>query len=196
MTKKVCVILANNCEEGEVAEIIDVMRRAKFETVGVSIEGEIVTGQHGVRIVADAVMGSDIEPYKEYDALVLPGGWGAADTMKADPRVIELVKHYAAAPDKYMCAMCAAPSVLAAAGVSKGKTLTSYPGPKLEPLFTDASYVNDTVAFDDDRHLITSRGPATSLPFAFSIVDALGGDSAFIKGRFLYNALKDWPDRA
>ena len=196
MTKKVCVILANNCEEGEVAEIIDVMRRAKFETVGVSIEGEIVTGQHGVRIVADAVMGEDVEAYKGFDALVLPGGWGAADTMKADPRVLELVKYYTTQPDKYMCAMCAAPSVLAVAGVSKGKTLTSYPGPKLEPLFTDANYVTDTVAFDDDRHLITSRGPATSLPFAFAIVDALGGDSAFIKGRFLYNALKDWPDRA
>ena len=196
MTKKVCVILANNCEEGEVAEIIDVMRRAKFETVGVSIEGEIVTGQHGVRIVADAVMGEDVEAYKGFDALVLPGGWGAADTMKADPRVLELVKYYTAQPDKYMCAMCAAPSVLAVAGVSKGKTLTSYPGPKLEPLFTDANYVTDTVAFDDDRHLITSRGPATALPFAFAIVDALGGDSAFIKGRFLYNALKDWPDRA
>ena len=67
---------------------------------------------------------------------------------------------------------------------------------EIEPLFADANYVNDTVAFDDDRHLITSRGPATSLPFAFAIVDALGGDSSFIKGRFLYNALKDWPDRA
>ena len=52
-----------------------------------------------------------------------------------------------------------------------------------------------TVAFDDDRHLITSRGPATAMPFAFAIVDALGGDSAFIKERFLYNMLKDWPDR-
>ena len=196
MTKKVCVILANNCEEGEVAEIIDVMRRAGFQTDGVSIEGEIVQGQHGVRIVADKVMGEDIEPYKEYDALVLPGGWGASDTMRADQRVLELVKYYTGNSDKYMCAMCAAPGVLAAAGVSKGKTLTSYPGPKLEPLFTDANYVTDTVAFDDDRHLITSRGPATSLPFAFAIVDALGGDSAFIKGRFLYNALKDWPDRA
>ena len=28
------------------------------------------------------------------------------------------------------------------------------------------------------------------------VLDALGGDSAFIKGRFLYNMLKDWPDRA
>ena len=196
MTKKVCVILANNCEEGEVAEIIDVMRRAGFQTDGVSIEGEIVQGQHGVRIVADKVMSGDIEPYKEYDALVLPGGWGASDTMRADQRVLELVKYYTGDPNKYMCAMCAAPGVLAAAGVSKGKTLTSYPGPKLEPLFADANYVTDTVAFDDDRHLITSRGPATSLPFAFAIVDALGGDSAFIKERFLYNALKDWPDRA
>lgn len=196
MTKKVCVILADNCEEGEVSEIIDVMRRAGFETDGVSIEGEIITGQHKVRILADKVMGEDIEPYKDYDALVLPGGWGAADTMKADKRVLELVKYYTGDPNKYMCAMCAAPSVLAAAGVSRGKTLTSYPGPRLEPLFTDADYVTDTVAFDDDRHLITSRGPGTSLPFAFAIVDSLGGDSAFIKERFLYNALKDWPDRA
>lgn len=196
MTKKVCVILANNCEEGEVSEIIDVMRRAGFDTDGVSIEGEIITGHHKVRILADKVMGEDIEPYKDYDALVLPGGWGAADTMKADKRVLELVKYYAGDPNKYMCAMCAAPAVLAAAGVSRGKTLTSYPGPKTEPLFTDANYVTDTVAFDDDRHLITSRGPGTSLPFAFAIVDSLGGDSAFIKERFLYNALKDWPDRA
>ena len=196
MTKKVCVILANNCEEGEVSEIIDVMRRAGFDTDGVSIEGEIITGQHKVRILADKVMGEDIEPYKDYDALVLPGGWGAADTMKADKRVLELVKYYTGDPNKYMCAMCAAPSVLAAAGVSRGKTLTSYPGPRLEPLFTDADYVTDTVAFDDDRHLITSRGPGTSLPFAFAIVDSLGGDSVFIKERFLYNALKDWPDRA
>jgi 4-methyl-5(b-hydroxyethyl)-thiazole monophosphate biosynthesis len=54
--------------------------------------------------------------------------------------------------------------------------------------------VTDTVAFDDEKHLITSRGPATVLPFAFAIVDALGGDSAFIKQRFLYNALKEYPD--
>ena len=195
MAKKVLVIMADNCEEGEVTTIIDIMRRAAFECDGVSIAGEMVTGQHGCRILADQVMGEDIAPYKDYDAICLPGGWGAADAMAADPRVRELVRYYAEQPDKYLTAMCAAPGVLAKAGVTKGKTVTSYPGPKLEPLFTDANYVTDCVAFDDDRHLITSRGPATVLPFAFAIVDALGGDSAFIKGRFLYNMLKDWPDR-
>ena len=184
------VILANNCEEGEVCEIIDVMRRAGFQCDGVSIEGDVITGQQKVRILADKVMEEDISPYKDYDAMILPGGWGAADTMRADKRVLELVRYYTGNPEKYMCAMCAAPSVLAEAGVCKGKIITSYPGPKLAPFFTDAKYVEDTVAFDDDKHLITSRGPATSLPFAFAIVDALGGDSAFIKGRFLYSAMK------
>ena len=173
MERKVLLIMADQCEEGEVAEILDIMRRAGFACDGVS----------------------DISSYKDYDCLILPGGWGAADAMAADPRIAELARYYAADPSKYLAAMCAAPGVLAKAGITKGKTVTSYPGPKLEPLFTDANYVQDTVAFDDDRHLITSRGPATAMPFAFAIVDALGGDSAFIKERFLYNMLKDWPDR-
>lgn len=195
MERKVLLIMADKCEEGEVAEILDIMRRAGFVCDGVSIAGEYVTGQHGVRILADSIMKEDISDYKDYDCLILPGGWGAADAMAADPRITELARCYAADPSKYLAAMCAAPGVLAKAGVTKGKTVTSYPGPKLEPLFADANYVQDTVAFDDDRHLITSRGPATAMPFAFAIVDALGGDSAFIKERFLYNMLKDWPDR-
>ena len=87
MAKKVLVIMADNCEEGEVTTIIDILRRAAFECDGVSIAGEVVTGQHGCRILADQVMGDDLAPYKEYDAICLPGGWGAADAMAADPRV-------------------------------------------------------------------------------------------------------------
>ena len=178
MGKKVIVILADGFEEGETTTIIDVLRRADFETHGVSINGnEIVTGAHGMRLFADRVIeeGNEKE-FQNYDAIVLPGGWDAADNMRNDSRLKELLKLYAADQNKYVCAMCAAPGVLAHAGLTRGKTMTSYPGPKLEPLFTDANYVTDAVAFDDDCHLITSRGPATALPFAFAIVDALGGD--------------------
>lgn len=145
-----------------------------------------------MRLFSDRVMGDDLEAYQSYDMIVLPGGWGAADNMAADGRLRQLLQWYAAQPDKYVAAMCAAPGVLAKAGVTKGKTVTSYPGPKLEPLFTEANYVTDTVAIDG--HMITSRGPATVLPFVFALVDQLGGDSAFIKGRFLYRLLKEYPD--
>lgn len=194
MNRKVLVLMANQCEEGEVATLLDILRRAGFSCDGISIEGDIITGQHGCRFLPDLIMDKEWKLYRDYDCLVLPGGWGAADTMAADTRVTELVRYYATQPEKYLAAMCAAPGVLAKAGVTISKTVTSYPGPKLEPLFTNAHYVKDTVAFDDDRHLITSRGPATVLPFAFAIVDALGGDSAFIKQRFLYSELKHWPD--
>ncbi len=133
------VILADDCEEGETTTILDIMRRAGFSCDAVSIGKKIVTGQHGCRLLADHVMEKDVERYKSYDVMILPGGWGAADHMQDDARVTELVRFFAAAPDKYLAAMCAAPGVLAHAGVTKGKTVTSYPGPKLEPLFTEVN---------------------------------------------------------
>ena len=192
MKKRVMVILAEGFEEGETTTILDVLRRAGFEADGVSLTGELVTGAHGMRLAADRILSGNAEAFKDYDMIVLPGGWGAADNMAASEELRELLRWYNAEPDRYVAAMCAAPGVLARAGITAGKTVTSYPGPKLEPLFADAHYVTDTVAFDD--HLITSRGPATALPFAFALVDQLGGDSAYIKERFLYRALKEYPD--
>jgi len=189
--KKVMVILAQGYEEGETVEIIDILRRAGFQADSVSITGEYVESQGHIVLKADRVMGDDVSEFHDYDMIVLPGGWAGTDNMMNDPRVIELVQYYSA-NDKYVAAMCAAPNVLAKAGVITGKTMTAYPGQKTEPFYKDAHYVTDTVAFDGK--LVTSRGPATALPFAFALVDVLGGDSAFIKGRLLYNELKTYPD--
>jgi hypothetical protein len=52
MERKVLLIMADQCEEGEVTEILDIMQRAGFACDGVNIAGEYVTGQHGVRILA------------------------------------------------------------------------------------------------------------------------------------------------
>lgn len=190
--KKILVFLATGFEEGETATIIDVLRRAKFHCQSVSLNDELVTGAHDIVFQADLIMGIDIKPLLDYDMIVLPGGWTGVDNLENDKRVIEIVQHYSRDSEKYVAAMCAAPSVLAKAGVTSGKTLTSYPGPKLEPLLSDSNYITDAVAFDDK--LITSRGPATALPFVFAIVDILGGDSSTIKERFLYNLLKEYPD--
>lgn len=189
--KKIMVILAPGFEEGETVEIIDVLRRAGFSCESVSIAGTMVMGGHHIRVKADRVLGQELSEFYDYDMIVLPGGWDGVDNMLADERVIRLVQYYDQS-GKYVAAMCAGPNVLARPGVTKGRTVTSYPGPKCEPNFADANYVQDVVAFDGK--LITSRGPATALPFAFALVDVLGGDSAFIKKRFLYNELKAYPD--
>lgn len=191
---KVMVLVSPGFEEGETVEILDVVRRGGFEVDAVSIAGEYVPGSHNIVLKADRVLSmemKDLKNFEGYDMIVVPGGWTGVDHLVADNRVIELVKRYTAA-DKFVAAMCAGPNVLAKAGVIKGKTITAYPGKKTEPFYKDAKYVTDVVV--RDGKLITSKAPGTALPFAFALVDALGGDSATIKGRFYYDDMKAWPD--
>lgn len=188
---KIILIVAPGFEEGETVEIADILIRAKFEVDIVSIADELVEGANGITIKSDRIMGDQLSDLFGYDMLVLPGGWTGVDNLLADDRVIELVRYYSS-HDRYIGAMCAAPNVLAKAGVIKGKNMTAYPGQKTEPFYTEANYLTDTVVVDGK--LITSRGPATALPFAFALVDALHGDSNYIKKRLLYNELKTYDD--
>jgi len=62
---------------------------------------------------------------EEYDALVIPGG-RAPEYIRLNPRVLEIVRHFAGA-NKPIAAVCHGPQVLAAAGVIQGKVCTAYP---------------------------------------------------------------------
>lgn len=179
--KRIAVFLAEGFEEGEALFVVDIMRRAGFQCDSVSIRGEMVEGSHGIVVKADKLISDEI---KAYDMIVLPGGSPGATNLRDDGRIIELVQYFDNAPDKFIGAICAAPMVLERAGIIEGRKITSYPGEKYVSLFAQANYVEDIVAIDD--HLITSRGPGTTMAFAYALVDALGGDSDVLKKGMLY----------
>ena len=60
-----------------------------------------------------------------YDALVVPGG-RAPEYIRLNPRVIEIVRHFADA-NKPIAAICHGAQLLAAAGVLEGRTCSAYP---------------------------------------------------------------------
>jgi len=60
-----------------------------------------------------------------YDALVIPGG-RAPEYIRLNPRVLEIVRHFAAA-GKPVAAICHGAQVLAAAGVLEGRRCSCYP---------------------------------------------------------------------
>jgi protease I len=62
---------------------------------------------------------------EDYDALVIPGG-RAPEYIRLNPRVLEIVRHFASAK-KPIAAICHAAQVLAAAGVLEGRTCSAYP---------------------------------------------------------------------
>jgi 4-methyl-5(b-hydroxyethyl)-thiazole monophosphate biosynthesis len=161
---KVAVLLANGFEEIEAVTIIDVLRRAGVDVVVASLQGESALGSHDIRVSADC--GIDDVKAEELDAVVLPGGMPGAERLRDDARVQQLVRAVANA-DRLVCAICAAPIVLDAAGVIAGRRATSYPGFELP----DADYSTDRVV--EDENLVTSRGPGTALQFALTLVRRL-----------------------
>lgn len=179
--KKIAVMLATGYEEGESLFLIDVLRRAGFEADAVSITGELlVEGAQKIVCKADKLLDGTID---EYDMIVIPGGMPGASNLCGCSELIDALKRFDASR-KFIGAICAGPIVLKVAGISAGRSLTSYPAEKYRQMFADSDYREETVVIDGN--IITSRGPACTLPFAYAVVDFLGGDSAPLKEKMLY----------
>jgi 4-methyl-5(b-hydroxyethyl)-thiazole monophosphate biosynthesis len=170
---RVLIPLANGCEELEAVTLIDLLRRAGAEVVVAALQGRAAAGAHGIGIAADATL--DAVAAAEFDLVVLPGGEPGATHLKEDPRVIALVKRHAAA-GKWVAAICAAPKVLAAAGLLDGKLATSYPGYIDDHPAPGMRFVTQPVVVDG--HIVTSRGPGTAMEFALVLIELLLGRSA------------------
>ena len=167
--KKTAILFANGYEEVEALTVVDLLRRAKIgcEILSVDDSGQ-VTGSHGISIGADwNFSGTD---FSQYDGVILPGGMPGTTNLAADERVLALLRSFAAA-GKLTAAICAAPTVLAKAGLLEGKKAVCYPG--MEEHLTGAKVSFDPVAVDGT--VITSRGLGTAIPFALSIVQYFEG---------------------
>ena len=169
------VLLAEGVEEMEAVIAIDVLRRAGVEVVTAATgPTREVTASRGVRLLADALL-QDAHP-ADCNALVIPGGAGGARRLAGDPRVLELVRLYVQS-GKLVAAVCAGPTVLAAAGVLHGIRITCHPG--VRDQFPGLSISNDRVV--EDGHFITSQGPGTSMEFALAIARRLVGEEVAAK---------------
>ncbi len=190
--KRAAVLLADGFEEGESLFVIDILRRASIGCDSVSIDQEMVRGGHDIYVKADRIISKEI--FDDYDMVVIPGGMPGAANLRDCELVIDWVKKFDE-EKKYVAAICAGPMVLKQAGISTGRTLTSYPADKYRDMFADAQYIDDNAKMEQmvvtDGNLITSRGPATTFPFAYKLVEVLGGNADALKNGMLYNALTD-----
>ena len=167
---KVLVVLAQGCEELEAVTIIDVLRRGGIDVVAAGLDDRAIEASRGVGLLPDTTLDLALD-MGAYEMVVLPGGMGGTNALAADPRVTALLRDMAAA-DCYVCAICAAPLVLAKAGLLKGRAYTAYPG--VVDNAGDSS-VNTGAAVEKDGKIITSRGPGTAMDFALCLVETLAG---------------------
>jgi 4-methyl-5(b-hydroxyethyl)-thiazole monophosphate biosynthesis len=181
--KNVYLFLADGFEEIEALATVDVLRRAGVKVTTVSINPtEMVNGAHSIPVVADALF-ADCS-YNEADMLVLPGGMPGAANLDAHEGLRAAISAHAEA-GKWLAAICAAPMVYGHMGLLNGKKATCYPG--FEGELAGAIYTAAPV--EKDGNIITGKGPAVVLPFAYALAEALVGEEvvAQVKAGMLYN---------
>lgn len=171
----VYLFLADGFEEIEALATVDILRRGEVDITTVSMNEDCrVMSSHGIAVCADTLF-ADAD-YTDAEMLILPGGstkLNEYDCLKA------LLKEHNAKGGK-IAAICAAPMVLGGIGLLQGRKATCYPG--FEQYMDGAEYTAQLVTADGN--ITTGRGPAATLPFAYTLL-------ADLKGQRVSKAVQD-----
>lgn len=163
------MFLADGFEEIEALCPLDLMRRASIDVTTVSIGGRSITGAHGITVTADiadvAYNGADA------DMIFLPGGMpGTLNLASSD--TVTLAIRDALKNDRYIAAICAAPSILGDMGLLNGKKAVCYPG--FEDRLTGAEIPDKRVVLDGK--ILTAKGMGAALDMGLEAVRIFRGE--------------------
>ncbi len=168
---RILILMADGFEETELVAPFDILVRGgvKATLASISDDGE-VEGAHHLVMQADAKL-SEIN-VNDYSAIFLPGGGRGVDNLKHSDAVLDLVREFHE-KGKLVTAICAAPAVLAAAGITFKHKITSYPGMDEDLKKFCVAYLQDRIVVDGN--VVTSRGPGTAEEFGLKVLEILEG---------------------
>ena len=161
---KALIIISNGMEECEALVTYDLLYRAGIETDLVGLEPEIVSS-HKVTVKAHRLI--DEISMDDYDCLILPGGMPGTLNLEQDERVQKLITE-AIEKDKYIAAICAAPSILIHRGLLRDHHFICFPG------FENGLIPAKEKAVQDGK-IITGKGMGAAIEFAHLIITNLAG---------------------
>ena len=104
----------------------------------------------------------------DYDALVIPGGVGNPDTMRANENAVQFVRDFFQ-QGKPVGVICHGPWMLVEAGVVRDRKVTSWPGIQTDIRNAGGNWVDEEVVVD--QGLVTSRKPDDLPAFCDKIVE-------------------------
>jgi protease I len=175
--RRIAVLAADGFEMVELAVPVAALRLAGAEVDIISLRRGRIRGVNlhepaskvGVdRLVSEASV-------DDYDGLLIPGGLINPDLLRQSSEVRQFVKKFDAT-GKPLATICHGPWVLASARLTKGRTMTSWPGVRDDLVNAGATWVDEPVV--RDGHWLTSRGPQDMKPFVQALIPFFAGESS------------------
>lgn len=163
----VIVFLADGFEECEGLLVVDILRRAGLKVIMASIMGRRdVKSSREILIQADC-MAENVD-FENAKLIVLPGGRLGTENLGKSDIVKEQCKRFA--KDKFVAAVCAAPSILASLGLMRQATVH----PDFKDQMCDVEVLDESVVVDGN--IITGQGLGATILFALKLVEIMGGN--------------------
>lgn len=163
------ILLTNGFEDVEAIATIDVLRRSNIQIDTVALDNREVITQSNNKIIAQYLI-NDIA-YDDYHFLIIPGGKAVFEVLDKDLRIDEIIEYFYKA-NKLICAICAAPLLLAKKGYFQNRKFTSFPNCveyNLENCIDKGVVVSDKI--------ITAKSMYYSIEFALEIIAKVQGET-------------------
>ncbi len=163
------ILLTNGFEDVEAIATIDVLRRSNIQIDTVALDNREVLTQANNKIIVQYLI-KDIS-YDDYQFLIIPGGKAVFEVLDKDLRIDEIVEYFYKA-NKLICAICAAPLLLAKKGYFQNCKFTSFPNcveHNLENRIDKGVVVSDKI--------ITAKSMYYSIEFALEIIAKVQGET-------------------
>ena len=164
------LFLADGFEEIEALTPLDYLRRCELEVQIVGVGGLVIRGSHGLRVISDIQPGQvDLE---KAEMIILPGGLPGTLNLEKAPAVQNAID-YCIEHDRWIGAICAAPSILGHKGLLNGKKVTCYPGYESQ---LDGAIIGEPGVYEDGK-IITATSVHFAEEFAYRLGEKLLGKS-------------------
>lgn len=171
--KAIAILATDGFEQSELLQPLEALRNAGADVEVIAPAGKEIQGFNHFtadrKVPVDRTL-QDADA-SDYDALVLPGGAHNPDQLRVNEKALAFVRAFADT-GKPIGAICHAPWILINAGLTAGRTLTSWPTIREDLKNAGANVVDQEVVVDSG--LVTSRGPKDLPAFCSKLIEEIG----------------------
>ncbi len=162
------VFFADGFEEMEAIAPLDILRRAELEVTAVGVGGKVIRGSHGISVVCD--IEASQASLADAEMIVLPGGLPGTLNLEKN-EIVQCFIDFCAQNNRWIGAICAAPSILGHKGLLADRQFTCFPG--FETQVTGGLYRPGGVVRDGSY--VTAAGAGVATKFGLALVEVLLG---------------------
>ncbi|SNS92747.1 protease I [Noviherbaspirillum humi] len=172
--RRIAVLAVDGFEKVELTVPVTALKLAGAKVDIVSLHGGRIRGvnlhEPASMVRVDKTLGR-ANP-SEYGALLIPGGFINPDLLRQSAAARDFVRAFDR-QGKPIATLCHGPWMLASAGLTKGRTMTSWPGIRDDMVNAGATWLDQEVV--RDGNWVTSRGPQDMVPFVAAMTELFSG---------------------